>query len=56
MIVIKDINNFNSINLRVNDGPSICLNLFNKNNNLIGLRKSKNKVQAVFYNKAPVFD
>jgi hypothetical protein len=56
MITIKNIINLNSIYLRVNDGPSVCLNLFNKQNNLIGIHKSDNKIQAVFYKKTPVFD
>jgi len=56
MIVIKEITNLNSIYLRVNDGPAICLHIFNKQHNLIGLRKRDNKIQAVFYKKTPVFD
>lgn len=54
--VFGAIGQINGLTMRINRGPFIYIDLFRKNNNLIGIRKDKDKVQVVFYKKVPRFD
>ncbi len=48
--------NINNLDLRINNGPWICIDVSKKEYNIIGIRKESNKIQVIFYKKVPVFE
>lgn len=54
-IIIGGIKNIEDIIIKINSGQPISFALLKKEHNIIGIRKTENKVSILFYKKVPVF-
>jgi len=45
-----------TINISLNHSPWICIDVSKKEYNIIGIRKSINKIKVLFYKKVPLFE
>lgn len=54
-INVGDIKNLKEISLKINSGPQITFELVNKEHNIIGISKDKDKIEIVFYKEVPAF-
>lgn len=56
VIEIDNIESISRVYFSINNSPIISFEIFDKKNNLIGVKKDKEEVDLVFYKRVPIFD
>lgn len=54
-LVRGNIQNIYNIDVSIDFGPVISFEILNSENNIVGIRKEKDKIQIVFYKRSPLY-